>query len=173
MKRGIGRPLLDISVARNESVDSNYVWLAGLVLVVIAIYQLWSIRLNTLEQQRHAINHGDDSSTSCEVPRRSYPGMPSFVPAAPIKVAEEDVPETRQIDEVRENVTPDSNQVREEADMLDDPEVSMHLRLASQLQVVGDFEGTDYYAKLALEHQHASPKQKERAHNLLRRDSIL
>lgn len=149
--------------------DSNYVWLAGLVLVVIAIYQLWSIRLNTLEQQRHAINHGDESSTLSEVPRRSYPGMPSFVPAAPIKVAEEDVPE----DEVRENVMPDSNLVREEADMLDDPDVSMHLKLASQLQVVGDFEGTDYYAKLALEHQHASPKQKERAHNLLRRDSIL
>lgn len=152
--------------------DSNYVWLIALVLVVIPIYQLWSIRLNTLEQQRHAINHGEDSSTSGELPRRIYPGMPSLVPAAPIKAAEEDVPIPQQFDAVREKVELASDSVREE-DVIDDPDVSMHLKLATQLQVVGDFEGTDYYAQLALEHQHASPKQKERAHNLLRRDSIL
>ena len=170
---GTGRPLLGISVTRNESVDSNYVLLIGLVLVVIAIYQLWSMRLNTLEQQRHAINHGEDPSTSPEAPRRSYPGMPSLVPAAPIKVAEEAVPVTQQIEDIRENVTPDSNAVREEAEMQDDQDVARHLLLATQLQIVGDFDGTDFYAKLALDHQHASPKQKERAHNLLRRDSIL
>lgn len=152
--------------------DSNYVWLIALVLVVIAIYQLWSIRLNTLEQQRHAMSTADDSIVTTEEPRRSYPGMPSLVPAAPIKATAEELPQSHQDEDVPENVSSHIDQVAEE-DVPDDPDVTLHLVLALQLQVVGDFVGTDYYAKLALDHQNASPKQKERAHNLLRRDSII
>lgn len=46
------------------------------------------------------------------------------------------------------------------------------LSLAWKLEVNGDFEGRDEFAGMVVENQDASPRQRDRAQAMLRRDSM-
>ena len=147
---------------------TNFVWLAGFTLVVISGYLLWSSRLTSIAHSRTSNDEGEDlTATPSDIDRHRYKAMPSLVPATPeqeeviVQHVKEPLAEVVQEIPVTEiSVGP----------LADDPDVDMHLKLAVQLQVIGDYEGTEFYAKLAASSTVASVKQRERAQILLRRE---
>lgn len=147
---------------------SNFVWLAGFTLLVISGYLLWSSRFTSIAHSRTSDDEGEDqAATTSDIDRHRYKAMPSLVPAIPEQeeVIEQHVKEP-QIEVAREvPVMEDSVDA-----LADDPDVDMHLKLAVQLQVIGDYEGTEFYANLAASSAIASVKQRERAQILLRRE---
>lgn len=152
---------------------SNYIWLFGLLLSVVAGAILWITHMNTFAAPRET-GEGRDIDQHAAArpvePESRYKAMPALSPTRPsegVVTAEathpdliEDVP----LVEIEALLVPD---------IPDNEDVEMNLKVADQLQVIGDFEGVTEYAKLILDDLKASKRQKERAQALLRRDKSL
>lgn len=148
-------------------VPSNLIWIVGLVLLVIALAFLWNLKLSNHASEARYYEHTPETSHPVnEV--RSYKGMPVLAPAPPpveivteaetVTTAEEIKPEEYKID--NPNEVPDC----EDAERM--------LSLAWKLEVNGDFEGRDEFAGMVVENPDASPRQRDRAQAMLRRDSM-
>lgn len=151
-------------------VSSNVIWIVGLVLLVLALAFLWNMKLSnhaepllTLEKETEP-NGGDP-----EVTARRYQGMPVLAPAPPpVEIVVED---TAIEDEHAEDITEQpSTAIYEETPDSDDAE--RMLELAWKLEVNGDYEGRDEFASMVVDKTDASPRQRDRAQAMLRRDSI-
>ncbi|ORL52117.1 hypothetical protein B7H18_08820 [Pseudomonas putida] len=149
-------------------VPSNLIWIIGLVLLVMALAFLWNMKLSTHAAQSLSLDKQPESAEpETEIPK--YKSMPVLAPAPPPVVLEIEhvAPEI----EVVEDATDESTaSVYEPIPDSDDAE--RMLDLAWKLEVHGDFEGRDEYAKLVLENVEASARQRDRAQAMLRNDSI-
>jgi hypothetical protein len=151
-------------------VFSNYIWLIGLLLSVVAGAVLWITHMNTFAAPRETAEGRDIDHHPQAKPvgtEHRYKAMPALTP-------------TRQVDELvtaeaehtdlKEDVPVVEMETPVVPDLPDNEDVEMNFKLAVQLQVLGDFEGVTEYAKLILDDSKASKRQKERAQTLLRRD---
>ncbi|HCF1756790.1 TPA: hypothetical protein QEM39_003159 [Pseudomonas putida] len=149
--------------------ESQILGVIGSVLLLGAIAALWIGRLNSAAgkasagEEAHSSNHHLDETLPAKpkinmVPHESAtPNQTS--PTEPERVIELAKAEVR----VEEPVLV----TRPEVDCDD---AAMNLQLADQLLIVGDFEGVAEYAKLVLEMDTASVRQRDRAQILLRRE---
>ncbi|MGF6282039.1 putative outer membrane lipoprotein [Pseudomonas frederiksbergensis] len=151
---------------------SNYIWLIGLLLSVVAGAFLWITHMDTFATPREAAegreidHHAQAKPVETE---HRYKAMPALSPARQAEelviaqaVKNPELEEELPVVEMEAPVVPD---------LPDNEDVEMNLKIAAQLKVVGDFEGVTEYAKLILDDSKASQRQKDRAQTLLRRDS--
>lgn len=148
--------------------ESQIFGVIGSVLLLGAVAALWIGRLNKAAgsvsdpDERHADVAAEPSpSLKINMPRHmAVAAHDDEEPAKKEQVDEEEMVAAAQVDEPEVEVRP----------LVDCADAAMNLHLADQLKVVGDFEGVAEYAKLVLEMDTASVKQRERAHHLLRRE---
>ncbi|MGE8065160.1 hypothetical protein [Pseudomonas sp. NPDC089569] len=149
---------------------SNYIWLLGLFLSVVAGAILWITHMNTFAVHREPADGRDIDQHAAAKPveaEHRYKAMPALSPTRPaevlvaLEVAQPDMNEDAPAVELETMEVPN---------LPDNEDVELNLKLADQLQVVGDFEGVSEYAQLVLDDSKASKRQKERAQTLLRRD---
>ncbi|MBM3105679.1 hypothetical protein IIE18_11060 [Pseudomonas sp. V1] len=145
--------------------ESQIFGVIGSVLLLGAVAALWIGRLN-----KAAGSVSDPDERHADVAAEPSPSLKINMPrhlavAAP---ADEEPAKKEQVVEVAAALV-DEREV-EVRPLVDCADAAMNLHLADQLKVVGDFEGVAEYAKLVLEMDTASVKQRERAHHLLRRE---
>jgi hypothetical protein len=152
-------------------VSSNYIWVLGLILSVVAAAILWINHMNTFATPGDVGEVRDPETHTTSKPvetEHRYKAMPSLSPT----IAAAEVPADHDVEEkLVEDVLAAETKVLEVHDIPDNEDVELNLKLADQLQVIGDFEGVDDYARLVLDDDKASLRQKERAQALLRRDN--
>lgn len=145
----------------------------GIALVAIAIGMLWNSRMNAhVRAQAHPHpDLGPDTSVSSNAaPSVRFRPMPGLAPAQPTDAA----PATVQAETPAEVIIEEPTQEPiSTVDQQGHEDVEVHLVLAFQLQVVGDYEGADVYAQMAASDERASARQVERAQSLLRRESVV
>lgn len=152
---------------------SNYIWLIGLLLSVVAGAILWITHMNTFATPRETGDGRDIDHHGAAKPveaEHRYKAMPALSPTRP---AEEIVTAEAAHPDLNEGAPVVEMEVPVVPDVPDNEDVELNLKLADQLQVIGDFEGVTEYAKLILDDSKASKRQKERAQTLLRRDKSL
>ncbi|MDF9779167.1 hypothetical protein [Pseudomonas baetica] len=129
--------------------------------------------MNTFETPRETAEGRDIDHHSTAKPvetEHRYKAMPALSPIRPAEevvtaeAAHPDLIEDEAVVEMEAPLVPD---------LPDNEDVELNLKLADQLQVIGDFEGVTEYANLILDDSKASIRQKERAQTLLRRDKSL
>lgn len=150
---------------------SNYIWVLGLILSVVAAAILWINHMNTFATPRDLGEMRDADAQTTNKPietEHRYKAMPSLSPSVPVDEVPAAEPE---IESPIEEVSELEALSLETPNVPDNEDVEMNLKLADQLQVIGDFEGVDDYARLVLDDLKASSRQKERAQALLRRDN--
>lgn len=147
-------------------VPSNLIWIVGLVLLVLALAFLWNLKLSNHASGAQHYEHPPEMSHPVNEVRR-YQGMPVLAPAPPpveiileaeTVAEEEEIKPEESIDSLNE--VPDC----EDAERM--------LSLAWKLEVNGDFEGRDEFAGMVVDKSNASPRQRDRAQAMLRRDSM-
>ncbi|MBM5458924.1 hypothetical protein H8F21_15260 [Pseudomonas sp. P66] len=151
-------------------IPSNLIWIIGLVLLVVALAFLWNLKLSTHAAQSLSLEKEPETAvpeSDVEMPR--YKGMPVLAPAPPpvVIVVEETEPEMEKVEEARVEVKASVNEA-----IVDCDDAERMLSLAWKLEVHGDFEGRDEFAKIVLEKPEASPRQRDRAQAMLRNESI-
>lgn len=143
----------------------------GIALVAIAIGMLWYTRMNAHVRAQAHPDLGPDSSVNSEVtPTTRFRAMPGLAPTQP-PVSEPAITHDEALtDVIIEEPTQDPITT---VDQQGHEDVEVHLVLAFQLQVVGDYEGADVYAQMAASDERASSRQVERAQSLLRRERVV
>lgn len=151
-------------------VPSNVIWIVGLVLLVLALAFLWNMTLSTHAEPMIRVDKEPEiMSQESEATSRRYKGMPVLAPASP--PAEILLEEPQEIaDQVIVIMAEPDLSTYEDVPDCDDAE--RMLDLAWKLEVNGDFEGRDEYASMVATKTDASPRQRDRAQAMLRRDSI-
>lgn len=154
--------------------SSELMWVFGVVLLVGSLAMLWNIRMST---HAHTVAGGDSADAEQDhgehdLPLGRYRAMPRLTPTTPASSA---TPATEAVGVHTapiENQAPQKTQAVLEATLPDHEDVELHLTLAGQLQIVGDYEGAAEYASMVVDDQRASIRQRDRAQALLRRDSV-
>lgn len=145
----------------------------GIALVAIAIGMLWNSRMNAhVRAQAHPhSDQGLDTSVSGDATQTArFRAMPGLAPTQPAVT----VPAIVQAEAPTEVIFEEPTQEPiSTVDQQGHEDVEVHLVLAFQLQVVGDYEGADVYAQMAASDERASTRQVERAQSLLRRESVV
>ncbi|WP_439126043.1 MAG: hypothetical protein ACNJA3_29520 (plasmid) [Pseudomonas rhizophila] len=147
-------------------VPSNLIWIVGLVLFVIALAFLWNLKLSNHASKAQIYEHPPEMSHPVNEVRR-YKGMPVLAPAPP---PVEIILETETV--TMEEIKPDESKTDHLIEVPDCEDAERMLSLAWKLEVHGDFEGRDEFAGMVVEKSGASPRQRERAQAMLRRDSM-
>ncbi|OEC65665.1 membrane protein [Pseudomonas veronii 1YdBTEX2] len=148
-------------------VPSNLIWIVGFVLLVIALAFLWNLKLSNHASEAQHYEHPPEMSHPVNEVRR-YKGMPVLAPAPP---PVEIILEAETI-AAEEEIKPDESETDKLNDVPDCEDAERMLSLAWKLEVNGDFEGRDEFAGMVVEKPDASPRQRDRAHAMLRRDSM-
>lgn len=150
---------------------TDYIWVLGLFLSVGAGAFLWINHMNTFATPGDTSDAREGETQTTPKPvstMHRYQAMPSLSPMLPVTNFE--VVESTFVDVVEEEVVLDV-ETPEISDIPDDEDVEVKLKLADQLQVIGDFEGVTEYAEMVLADSKASKRQQERAQILLRLDN--
>lgn len=149
-------------------VPSNLIWIVGLVLLVIALAFLWNLKLSNHASEAQHYEHPPEMSHPVNEVRR-YKGMPVLAPAPPpVEIILETETETVTVEEIKT----EESKIDNLNEVPDCEDAERMLSLAWKLEVNGDFEGRDEFAGMVVEKQDASPRQRDRAQAMLRRDSM-
>ncbi|WP_210146903.1 hypothetical protein, partial [Pseudomonas aeruginosa] len=152
-----------------SAVESQILGVIGSVLLLGAIAALWIGRLNSAAgkasagEEAHSSNHHLDET----LPAKPKINMVPHVSATPVQASPTEPERVIEMAKAEVHVEEPVLVTRPEVDCDD---AAMNLQLADQLLVVGDFEGVAEYAKLVLEMDTASVRQRDRAQILLRRE---
>ncbi len=143
----------------------------GIALVAIAIGLLWNSRMNAHARAQAHPDLGPNTSVSGDVtPTARFRAMPGLAPTQPAVTMPAIVQDEAPTEVIIEKPT---QELITNVDQQGHEDVEVHLVLAFQLQVIGDYEGADVYAQMAASDKRASIRQVERAQSLLRRDSVV
>lgn len=147
---------------------ASFLGYVGVAMMIILIAWVWMNRLSRTASSAGAPVGHDGVESEPVSHRRSSPEH-SLTPqlVSPQNEASSAPKAERQAVDAEQMTEPEA--VESIHNLPDSESAREQLQIASQLQMIGDFEGATQYANLVIEDDSASERQKIQAENLIRR----